>query len=383
MKAYSYKLTNGIKEMETNPEGLGFQDSELIICFGNKDQFIKHEIYDLLQETHKNANIVLCSTAGEIYNNEVCDNTIVVNGLHFENTPVKFSSLNISEAQNSFDAGLKLIKKLDCENLKYVFVLSDGNLVNGSELVNGMQSCCDGKILITGGLAGDGANFISTLVGLNQQPKEGMLVAVGFYGDSIEIGHGSNGGWESFGIERTVTKSLDNILYEIDGKNALELYKNYLGKYAEELPGSALLFPLSVKLKGSNEEMVRTILSVDEKSSSMTFAGDIPQGSSVRFMKANIDRLVDASYQAAENAKKSLNQNEPVFAVLISCVGRKLIFGNRIDEEVEAVKNVFGKNTVTSGFYSYGEVCPNNGFHHCQLHNQTMTITTFFEKNHE
>ncbi|MFO0357785.1 MAG: FIST signal transduction protein [Sphingobacteriaceae bacterium] len=380
MKAFSYKLNNGVKEMEVNPEGLQLQDSELVICFGNKEQFIKHDVYELLRKTHINSNIVLCSTAGEIYNDEVCDNTIIVNGLHFERTSIKFSSLNIAEAQNSFEAGLMLIKKFDCENLKYVFVLSDGNLVNGSELVNGMQSCCDGKILITGGLAGDGANFVSTLVGLNQKPKEGMLVAIGFYGDSLEIGHGSNGGWESFGIERNVTKSLDNVLYEIDGKNALELYKNYLGKYADELPGSALLFPLSVKLLGTNEEMVRTILSVDEKSSSMTFAGDIPQGSSVRFMKANLDRLVDASCQAAENSKISLSSHEPTFAVLISCVGRKLIFGNRIDEEVEAVKNVFGKNTVISGFYSYGEVCPNNGFHHCQLHNQTMTITTFFEK---
>ena len=192
------------------------------------------------------------------------------------------------------------------------------------------------------------------------------------------MSHGSIGGWESFGLEREVTKANENILFEIDGKNALDLYKTYLGKYAEELPGSALLFPLSIKLDNSENIIVRTILSIDEKKQCMTFAGDIPVGSKVRFMKANFDRLIDAASDAASTCLK-MNKAKPKLALLISCVGRKLILGNRTEEEIEAVSEIFGNQTLLSGFYSYGEISPLKPLANCELHNQTMTITCLNE----
>jgi hypothetical protein len=232
--------------------------------------------------------------------------------------------------------------------------------------------------LITGGLAGDGTKFEKTFVGLNAIPSSGEIVAIGFYGDKLVLSHGSIGGWESFGLERKVTKADFNVLYEIDGKNALDLYKTYLGKYADELPSSALLFPLSIKLGEDKNPIVRTILSIDEEKQSMTFAGDIPEGSKVRFMKANFDRLIDAASNAANNCLK-MKDNNPKLALLISCVGRKIILSNRIDEEVEAVAEIFNNQTTLGGFYSYGEISPLNPMANCELHNQTMTITCLNE----
>lgn len=206
-----------------------------------------------------------------------------------------------------------------------------------------------------------------------------MVVAIGFYGNSLKIGHGSFGGWDEFGPERTITRSDKNVLYEIDGKNALDLYKEYLGPYKDELPGSALLFPLSLKEPGSDQYLVRTILGINEEAKSMHFAGNLPQGSKVRLMKANFDRLIEGSSIAAKNSCSSLLNCNPELAILISCVGRKLILQERTDEEVEAVKGIFPGRTAMTGFYSYGEISPFNQLTRCELHNQTMTITTLSE----
>jgi hypothetical protein len=282
------------------------------------------------------------------------------------------------EYKNSYDAAAALVKQLPREQLTYMLVLSDGSMVNGSELVKGLNDAAGDTVLVTGGLAGDAADFKSTLVGLNQQPAEGKVVAIGFYGKHIIVSHGSQGGWDMFGPEREVTRSEGNKLYEIDHKNALDLYKRYLGPDVGNLPSSALLFPLSVVIPGSTHPVVRTILSIDEESGCMTFAGDIPEKSKLRFMKANFDKLTAAASGAAQQTLVKEHQ-KPALSLLISCVGRKLILGPRIDEEVEAVNDLLGNQTLLAGFYSYGEISPFNQGGHCQLHNQTMTITSFYE----
>lgn len=355
------------------------KDCQLLLGFGNKTLITNPDNFQLLRNHFPKAEIVLCSTAGEICGSETHENTIVLTAIAFETTKFFAVKINASDFQNSFEAGAGLVKKLDLIGLQHIFILSDGGMVNGSELVRGVESVVDHKIPVTGGLAGDGTNFQSTAVGLNSLPAKGNIVGIGFYGEHIKIGYGSKGGWEMFGLEKTVTKSESNIVYEIDNKNALELYKNYLGKFAEDLPGSALLFPLSVQLHNSTESVVRTILSIDITNNSMVFAGDVPQGSKVRFMRSNFDNLIEAASLAAQNCQPISRPEPPKLALLISCVGRKIILNKRVDEEVEAVANVLGSKTISTGFYSYGEITPLQANGCCQLHNQTMTITTFDE----
>jgi hypothetical protein len=303
----------------------------------------------------------------------------VATAIQFEKTTIRCSATSIKNHINSHETGKYLMQELLADDLNLVFVLSDGMHINGSELVAGLNENNALHIPVTGGLAGDGARFTRTLVGLNQLPGEGIVAAIGFYGKSLKIGHGSFGGWDEFGPECTITRSEKNILYEIDGNNALDLYKEYLGPYQEELPGSALLFPLSLAEPGSEEHLVRTILSISEGEKSMLFAGNMPVGSKVRLMKANFDRLIDGSSTAAKNAFTSLSNGDPELAILISCVGRKLILQDRTDEEVAAVRKILGINSPIAGFYSYGEISPFSPLGRCELHNQTMTITTFSE----
>lgn len=363
-----------------NPKSDLYDDTKanLVLCFGSKSKLQSETLFPALKSRFGEADIALCSTAGEIYNDSVLDQSCVVTAIHFDKTTIKATSINSKDFPNSFAAAIGLAKKLPQEGLVYIMILSDGSLVNGSELVKGLKNQTGNEVLITGGLAGDGANFQSTLVGLNTHAKEGEIIAIGFYGKSLTVTHGSQGGWEIFGLEKTVSNSSSNILFELEEENALDLYKKYLGEEANKLPGSALLFPLSVIIPGANKPIVRTILSINEEDKSMTFAGDIPVGSKVRFMKANFEKLTHAASLAAQHTKPR-PEAKPDFSLLVSCVGRKLVLGSKIDEEVKAVSENFEGKTLLSGFYSYGEISPFNEGGSCQLHNQTMTITSFFE----
>lgn len=366
-------------------EGEGLQQAQegaedekvgLVLCFAAKSRLSQEKWYPVLRKKFPLAHIVICSTAGEICRTCVMEEAVSVAALEFGGTTVEAHTVNVADYASSYEAGRALMQSFNPHQLQYVLVISDGEQVNGTGLVKGMNDAC-GTVLVTGGLAGDGNHFRSTLVGVNDTPKPGVIAAIGFYGNHIKIGHGSKGGWETFGLEKSVTRSAVNVLYEIEGKNALEMYKHYLGTEAAALPWAALLFPLSVVLPDTNESVVRTILSIDEKAGSMTFAGDIPEGARIRFMRANFDRLTNAASGAAQ---QSLQVNEaPQFALLISCVGRKLVLQSRTEEEVEAVDDVFNHHTALSGFYSYGELSPLVAGGACQLHNQTMTITTFHE----
>lgn len=377
MKIKQHLFSN--QEWKTEPSSLTESQAQLVLVFGSSALIVKPEIHESLKGWYPNASIVYASTAGEIMGNAVYDHSVVATAIQLEKGQISCVKTTIKAHENSFEAGKFLMDALVKEELNCVFVISDGTFVNGSELVNGFNQNNEIQVPITGGLAGDGARFEQTFTGLNEIPAEGNIIAIGFYGKDLHIGHGSFGGWDEFGHERVITKSDKNILYEIDGKNALDLYKQYLGDYVDELPGSALLFPLSLRINGAEQNLVRTILSVNEEDKSMVFAGNLPEGSKVRLMKANFDKLIDASSVAAQSTLNGIKSQQPELAILVSCVGRKLILQDRTEEEVEAAKAILGEKAIVAGFYSYGEISPFTESTQCELHNQTMTITTLTE----
>ena len=360
-------------------EGISaFPEADLVLVFAGRMEIEAIE-YDKLTGFFPKATIVCVSTAGEIMQDNVYDGGVCVTAIHFEKTTFKTSFADVKKFADSIEAGRVLIQQLPSEDLTHILVFADGGLVNGSDLVKGMNQGLPKGVTISGGLAGDGTRFEKTIVGLNSSSGSGNIVAIGLYGSSLEVGYGSVGGWGSFGPERRVTKSVANVLYELDGKSALSLYKQYLGELAEQLPGSALLFPLSIRVEEHEQPLVRTILSIDEEKGSMTFAGNLPEGSYARLMRGNFDKLIDAANEAAEAAVVVSHDHKPELALLVSCVGRKIVLDQRIDEEIERVRGALGPDVVLTGFYSYGEISPLGLVPGCELHNQTMTITTFRE----
>lgn len=359
-------------------EGFEAEKADLVLTFGQRTLLEKVKPYEVLKEAFPQAQIVICSSSGQISNTCQIAKEIVATAIQFEKTKIKAIVADIIARPNLSDLGNAIQSDLFADDLQSILVLSEGSHVNGTELINEMIEKTGRKIPIFGGLAGDEFAFEKTIVGLNQQASPGKIVAIGFYGDSIRFGFSSEGGWSDFGPEREVTQSDKNVLYKIGDYFALDLYKQYLGKFAKELPGSSLYFPLSMRESHSATSVVRTILSIDEENKSMTFAGNIPQGSSVRLMKGNTDKLIDASAKAAAQIAREPATTRQL-ALLVSCVGRRIVLGDRTEEELEVVRETFGGNTMLCGFYSYGEVSPCLDQVACELHNQTMTITTFYE----
>ena len=376
MKTYQNIYKNGGWQ-----EPLPVDSAQLILLFGDRTLAADNGIQQEISTSFPAAEIIGCTTAGEISGTELYDDSLCLTAITFDHSHIEVKHAPLEERSVIATANL-LAEQLTPDGLKYVLVLSDGQQVNGTELIHGLQEKLPKGVLITGGLAGDGTQFSETIVWHNNQAKPGQIVVCGFYGEHIKIGHGSMGGWDPFGPERIITKSDANILYTLDRQSALELYKTYLGDHAKDLPASALLFPLLIKREQEEESVIRTILNINEDDGSMIFAGDIPEGAKAQLMRANFDRLIDGAEGAAESAIQSHTKHDGDGVVLmISCVGRRLVLNQRVEEELESVKETFGDDWAYTGFYSYGEISPMVGSDTCALHNQTMTITTIFEHN--
>lgn len=357
------------------------QTAQLVFLFGDTELLKNPTNFQTIKDWYPQAHVIAGSTAGEIIGTEVLDGSLVVTAIQFEKTTIQVAKVSIEKMEDSLLSGERLADALPKEGLIHVLVFSDGLNVNGTNLVEGLTGKLPKEVAVTGGLVGDQDRFKETVVGLDSPPEQNVIAVIGLYGTDIKIGYGSLGGWDSFGPERLVTKSTANILYELDDQPVLDLYKRYLGERADELPASGLLFPLSMRLEGKEVGLVRTILAVNEQDRSMTFAGNIPEGSYVRLMKANFERLIDGASGAASMSNQAFGEKPVDLALLISCVGRKLVLKQRVEEEIESVKSKLSPSTALTGFYSYGEICPVAPTEkQCELHNQTMTITTFSEQ---
>jgi hypothetical protein len=355
----------------------------LVLVFGNRFLLEDNAIFKEIRAIFNDGHIVFGSSCGDITSNSVDENSVTITAIEFEKSSFLIKTNNVLDVElgkeiDSLRIGKELIAQFPQQNLKNIFIVSEGSFINGSQLTKGMNAGTNNNVLITGALCGDGARFEKTLASYNEKPKAGEIVAIGLYGASLEVTFSIKGGWTPFGPERIVTKSKGNILYELDNVPALDLYKKYLGDKSKELPSAALLYPLNVKSEKENQSIVRTILNIDEAENSMILAGDIFENSTVQLMMTNVDNIVGAAEKAAIKALK-FRKKKPELAILVSCIGRKLVLDQRVEEEVEEVIEIVGNTATVTGLYSYGEIAPFVGESNCQLHNQTMTITLISE----
>lgn len=353
--------------------------ADLVLVFGAVGYFTQDGLVEALRRAYPGAHLLGCSTAGEISMGGVEDGSCVITSIHFADAQARAASTRLADMSDSVAAGNRIGESLVAPNLRAIMVFGPGVNINGSALVDGIVAQVGDNVPICGGLAGDGGAFARTWVLGDSGIGDQTVAALGLYGDGLRFAHGSFGGWQPFGPARKVTRCENNVLFELDGEPALAVYKRYLGEHARELPASGLLFPFAMvgaDLNGLG--LIRTILGVDEAAGSLTLAGAIDPEGYLKLMHATSDALVSgaevAAEAAADAARKMQSSSGPSLAVLVSCVGRKLVMGDRVDEEVEAVADVFGTGAVVTGFYSYGEISPFVADGRCHLHNQTMTI---------
>jgi len=256
-----------------------------------------------LRRRFGHAVVAGCSTAGEIFGPVVRDDSLAVLAVRFHSALVRAEVIDVAAPSESYAAAAQLGRRLAAPDLRHVLVFSDGLGVNGTALTHGFRETLPPGVTLTGGLAGDGDRFRRTIVALGATVAPRRVVALGLYGNSLRVSHGSAGGWSAFGPRRLVTRSAGNVLHTLDGQSALALYKRYLGDLAAGLPATGLRFPLCLlPHRDADAGLVRTILAVDEAAGSLTFAGDIPEGAYVRLMRASGDDLVGGAGDAARHA---------------------------------------------------------------------------------
>ena len=378
MKLHTYRYTDTWNRLFD--ESLNVENSLLLVFTSANKSIVDKPLQELVDFFSK-ATVVGASSAGKIDQDELLENSIVVAVLTFASTRIRCVSEVLLPNKESFENGVSISNKLLENDLRAMFLLSDGLHTNGSKLTKGIASICGKDVVVTGGLAGDNHEFQNTYVIVDGKLCEEYISAVGFYGDKIHVRHGSGGGWDNLGVKRLITKSKDNVLYELDSQPALDIYKRYLGERASELPGIGIHFPIelsSPSSSSSEENTIRTILGVDEEQKTITFAGDIAEGSYATLMRANNERLIDGATLAAEKVNLEGYLDGDILSIAISCVGRKLVLKQQVEEELEATLEVLPDKTQQIGFYSYGEISPvSSGI--CDLHNETMTLTVIWE----
>lgn len=352
--------------------------ANLVLVFSSVKRFNEGKLQSTLKQRYPTAQIIGCTTSGEISPNGVFDDSIQITAIQWQKVIQRVAQSKSSNMQDSFETAVNLAKQLKADTLRTVLVISDGLNVNGSELISGFQSVL-GDIPIIGGLAGDGGEFVKTLQLFNDTISDRMVIAVGLYGDALVTASGALGGWRPYGPPRKVTKSNKNVVYELDGKPALSLYQMYIGAaFSKGLPGSGLKFPLAVIEEGKRDvERIRTLLAIDPKENSLTFAGNVEEGITVRLCQTNHDRLVEGAGAAANLVLDGLDAqktNQPGLAICVSCVGRKGVMAEQVVDEIKLVQQILGAQTSVTGFYSYGEIAPRPNTTDSVLHNQTMTI---------
>lgn len=322
-------------------------------------------------------NLIGCTTDGEISEAGFSTESAVLAGVATDKVSFQVASVTgLGDASER--AGRELATKLP-GNTRHVQLLSDGLTGNGCAVLRGMHSVLGSAVPITGGTAGDARAFTQTWQFAGNRVMSDSAVAISFSGD-FAVGTGVRTGWQATGLPKKVTRAAGNVVYELDGQPALQIYKKYLGEDAKRLPSVGVEYPLGVVddkgLLDPEDPVLRATMAVNEADGSITFAGEIAEGSTVVLTSGGSrERILAASHEAARLAKSGLGGTSPAFGFIYTCMARKILLGLSTGEETNRIRTVLGAGVPVIGFYTYGEYCPGKPNEPCQLHNETATVT--------
>lgn len=325
----------------------------------------------------RTGNLVGCTTDGEISSEGFSTGAVVLGGMVTDR--IDFQVAYVTDlGRDSERAGRELALALLPETA-YVQLFSDGITGNGCALLRGMSAVLGRQTPISGGTAGDDGEFVRTYQFAGDRVLTDAAVAIGFSGD-FQVGTGVRSGWSPLGIAKRVTKASGNVLHELGGLPALEVYERFLGKHAERLPAVGVEYPLGLMDEtgdcgDGDYHLLRATMSVNREKGSITFAGEIPEGALVRLTCGDTGAILDATGQAAQLAQEDLGDKTPVMVFFYSCMARKIVLGRRTKEEIERIRQVVGREIPILGFYSYGEFCRVRAGGPSLLHNETATIS--------
>ncbi|MCK5332388.1 FIST C-terminal domain-containing protein [Candidatus Parcubacteria bacterium] len=365
----------------------GLKNPKLLIVFSSSG-YDQQEMLSAIREVSGDIPLIGCSSSGEIIGSGPLSKSVAI-------MAIESDSMNCVVAEgesikpNPKEAGIKMANKLveqtEGASIDSVIMLIDVLTGNGADAVRGVNSVLGKDTLIVGGAAGDDFSFKETFVYLNDKVLPSSIVGAGFYGDNI-MTVGVRHGWVPIGNPMKVTKSQGAIIEEIDGKPALSIYEDYFGEEEakslknEALAKMALTYPLGMTTADNDELLLRAPISADDNGA-ITCAAEVPEGSEVRLMIGSKDEAIAAAKEAAKNALENLNGKKPAGVIVFNCIARQKLFSRHAKDEIDAIKEVLGKDIPVIGFYTYGEIAPINGKNDiiCRFHNETAVITVIGE----
>lgn len=345
-----------------------FQDEKNLLVQVFSSELDKNILENLLQEIQEitpQAKIIGATTDGEILENEVSTDKIILSVTSFEKATLSVA-MQINE-DNTYECGVKIAKKLIQDDTKVLFLFLDGIHGNGEVFLNGVKSISN-EITIAGGMAGDAGQFKNTYVLSNEGIIYKGAVGISVNSQNLHIKTSYSFNWQEIGKPLTITKAEANHVYEIDGKSPVEIYTQYLGiDIAELLPAKGVEFPLILERDGI--KIARAVLG-KEDDGSLIFAGNLRVGDKVHFGYGNSSMILKDSLCIKDNLS-SINV-ESIF--VYSCMARRRFLEKSISLELTPLANI----APTSGFFTYGEFFKSNN---CELLNQTMTVIAMSESN--
>lgn len=357
-------------------EKLGRQpDACWLFCSPEKNlEFLVKGVY----EAAGIRTLIGCTTDGEISTGGFSTGSAVLGGIASDQ--IGFELVFAADIRrNSEQAGRELAKDFS-DSVRYIQLFSDGITGDGSAILRGMASIFARNIPVSGGTSGDAGKFLKTWQFKGDRVLSDAAVAIGFTGD-FKLGTGVRSGWSPIGLPKKVTRAAGNVLYELNGESALNVYERFLGKHAAKLPAVGVEYPLGLigqfeDRDGNDHLLLRATMSVNREERSIRFAGEIPEGALVYLTCGDRTSILDATEKAVHQAIEDLGQaTEPALVFFYSCMARKALLGLRTKEEIERVQAQFNPAVPILGFYTYGEYCRATCNGPSLLHNETATLS--------
>ncbi|MEA3331355.1 MAG: FIST N-terminal domain-containing protein [Campylobacterota bacterium] len=343
-----------------------YTDANDLVKFIEKNEIAKHEnlllqiftgvcevlfitkLISTLKREIPHIKIIGSTTDGEIIGSTILESSTVLSFSIFEDTKI---ATYYSDDINSGDEKAELFtEQFDkTQKPKVAIVFADGLYTNGETFINILRKY-DEKLIVAGGLAGDNAKFVETIVFTEDKIITNGAVFAFLCNDNLIVNTKANFGWKSIGKTLKVTKAKDNVVYEIENIKAVDIYKKYLGKdVAEELPKTGIEFPLIIKRNGL--KIARAVLGKNSDGS-LVFAGNLVVGDIVTFGYGNVETIINNGSEIYKDVCS--NSVETIF--IYSCMARKALMGENISTEL----NPLSKIAPLSGFFTYGEFYSNS-----------------------
>jgi hypothetical protein len=341
---------------------------------------VKSGVSDLLRgicEAVGSSALVGCTTDGEISSEGYSLGSAVLGGIVSDKIQAQVVSVQgLGEASEK--SGIELARLFD-PYVRHVQIFTDGLTENGCAILRGLRSELGDEVPISGGAAGDGGKFRQTFQFIGTKVLSDAIVGIGFSGE-FKLGAGVRSGWSAIGTAKKVTRATGNVVYELNGQPALEVYERFLGKHAADLPSVGVEYPFGFldatgECGDVDQYILRATMSVNRDQGSIVFAGEIPEGTTVRLTCGDYGSIIEAAEEAATQALIELGTGSPSMIFFYSCMARKIVLGRRTHEEVDRIRSVFGPKVPMIGFYSYGEYCRQRCGGPSLFHNETATVT--------